>query len=1154
MSAHFKRGKRASEPTEKPRSTRPPGRPDRAPLTLQRALGNQAMQQLDLARKSPGDAAGACEHAPRGDGQAEVASPETAAPALIGPVGQPPPAALRRSVEQVTGRSLGDVLVRTDAAAVRRVTRLGVPAVTSGRQVLGRSERLLGSSVHARGALAHELVHAAQQGSSGNPFGDPLLRVPAVESQAQRLAVAALQGVATPPEPILRAPTPALLPQDEEDPDEVVDRLSTEPLPDVVGDPQLGAFAGGAASDPFASWRIEDDSSLAVITEDDELFVLPGAGLLRVPPPHLAQADLQTVRQTGDAGPFMQIPSTGASGSRLFRAGPRAVLMVDAGGSRRGLNPVVYLSQLFAALNQLNSDGRIRRVDLLHRHGDHFNRLPDVVQQAGISPGSVFFPAEFQTAGANRDYDRMMREMRSVFGAGWSPQAASLRAVSSELVMGRFRFGTLEVQDVALRSSLRRLAREADRGSLLRRVTRTTDGASMVILGDLRGSDLNDLRTHMEAHRAGSWNRFFAGAQQISGFSHHAGAMTAGDVEGIMRLLDATLLQTGRLQAVVQTNTGEHARARADTLELLQRLGVELVYTDMPTGSQPTSSAGATRDRTRTTGPDARAPAPITSAFTQGAERLHQLELARQTYLRWRPMAEAQGADAVARYERELQEITASMQTLRDALRASAEAMVRVRTSGSQTPQGGRDYSGSTQGARFQASLQAIPNTTPAETRLRGEGFRQLERLRSIPAEQVSDRVAVYRALVLGEYSDRAFRYMARQIEPGRLNELLTGPRGGPTAREVAFRRVRAEFHFRQSVLPSGVSLRGIRGVRGGAFRGAGWLALLAEAVNLGAEVHRTVAIGEQTAHRQNVVPFLRRIMFWQNLGVNPRMAAVDSGIVSSTIVRDPDEIAAGLREDRFAYVLMEHSEAEPVFTDAELLRLVAYLVHQVRNYDEYATLFIDSGQDAIRHVPAADSDNWDSHRWEIRVGHFEESGLDHIVERWVELPRLTELLQAWTRRLIANTTEALRQQSEGQGPEENDAESLVGGLSVARDRVQGTARLRAPGTPTTVVEVRNQITGGGASVPDHRRFELRTVQWWSPPTFFVYESNRSGKVLVGGADHNTFAVLRRLEARRFQLNIGQQGTFTSEHFAPNTRGLVFIDAVLLDVQGRSDD
>ena len=125
----------------------------------------------------------------------------------------------------------------------------------------------------------------------------------------------------------------------------------------------------------------------------------------------------------------------------------------------------------------------------------------------------------------------------------------------------------------------------------------------------------------------------------LSGFSHHAGRLEASDVRGIMALLDATLIQTGKLNIVEQTNTAARGQgqSRVETLQLLGNLGAKVSYTTLAGAGSAPSAVTATRDTVTTTGPNAVENPTVTSNLTTGLARVEKLVGMRETIERWRP-------------------------------------------------------------------------------------------------------------------------------------------------------------------------------------------------------------------------------------------------------------------------------------------------------------------------------------------------------------------------------------------------------------------------------------------------------------------------------------------------------------------------------------
>jgi hypothetical protein len=901
----------------------------------------------------------------------------------------------------------------------------------------------------------------------------------------------------------------------------------------------------GESENPLAGWQSDPDS-LLLIQSGNRYFIVPAGPGLVVQPSRLRGVDWTRTVVSWDIGPFFDIPAVGAGGTRLFRAGPRLAIALDTGrGPRSRIGTAVYLDQLAGSLSSLGVPA-ISNVTLLHRHRDHYDRTSEVTNQYGLRPESVVIPEQFLRGARTRAFDSVISNLRQQFGPSWNPTTLNLRQTSGDVLRARQTLGGLSIEYIGLRSALRNVAANPDMASLLTRVTRQQDAARVVILGDLRGEHLERFRHAMEAARPGSWAEFFDGAQTISGFSHHRGRLASADIPGIMAVLDQTLLRTGRLRSVIQTNPGVHQQARSDTLELMRHIGIEVVEANVASG---TGQSGVTvsRDQSRTRGAQASSYSTINSPLTVGLQRLNRLVEGHSTLQTWRPVIDIHGADQSRALDQQLRQIQESISQLRQSLRTAMESALVVRTSGLRTSQGARDYSGGSHGANYQQALTRIPATTPAEASIGERGFRELERLRNVPAEQIPLRIALHRALVDGVYSAQAFRFMLSQLDPATRNSLLTGRRGGRTTQRAAFQRVRAEFGFRQSVMPSGITLStaGMSRPRARAARGVAWFVVLIELMNITAEAHRSIQISRQTARWRDIAPFLRRLAFWQQLRAQPSMVGVDDGILATEYERNNDRVLTGLQENNWNYFYIEHTSTRPALPDVEIVQLVAVLANNVRNYDEFATLFIDSDQDAVT-WESPSSGGFEQASWKARVGRFETSGSNHIEERWVELPKLTELMRVYVRRMIRNTRVLLNQQGRSQGPniyQDNSGLSEEGVLTSPSaiypvPRILYRARLASVSTMTARVPTTGTPQPGypGPFTIEH------DIDWSdSNPVFYVWEEG-DDLVRISGADYNTYIKLRRLTTRNYQHNIAPYGNYTAVRTVGNEAGTAWID------------
>ncbi len=1073
-------------------------------------------------------------------GQTPQVSPATAAniDSLKGG-GRSLPRSTRSFFEPRFGANFSQVRVHTDTRAAETAKSINARAFTVGRDIAFGASQYAPESHGGRQLLAHELTHVVQQ-NSGQLQREPLLG----KEQTRQVN----SSLASDLEPGKGLGAPWVKPGGSTRRG-LVRREVISRRPDSRGNSRKVPlnFLTLRSLETAIVQRDQDDDDrrdwvpasdhLLMLGAGDRWVLMPGADILLRPSRSALQAARTTPGRMPDAGTLLEVPATGASGTRLVRSGVRQVLVLDAGRGSR-VTAAIYMDQVQTLMARMGVT-EVAQLRIIHVHRDHVSEIPTMVSTMGLRPGQLVIPEEFVRGGARRDLQRAINALRANGGpawSGWLPGTLGRdRASAPGYTQIRYTHGEITIEQVALRSAMRRLASgggtaaDVDRASFLTRVTRRSDGARIMVLGDLRMSDLGLFRTAMGSAR---FNQFFEGVTTISGFSHHAGRFEARDVSGLMALLDATLYRTGRLRVVVQTDRTVHAQARQNTIEFMRRIGIEVVIAERAQAvGEGGSSASASREALSAQGQRASRLTPIASPLTAAAQRIQQLREARVTIQNWRMLFQSRGANV----NDMITEIDRAIESLTRSTRAATEAASQVRASGSTTAGGGRDYTGGTRGAAYQNALAAIPATTNAETAIGRRGFNALRELRERSTEEIPRQVALERALREGRYSRQAFQYMLSQMDSTTRRSILYGRRGGDRPRDVQFRRLRAEFLFRASVMPSGnvMSLAGISRGRARVFRGAGALAAIAELIRIGSEVHHTIRVSRSLSRQRKVHPFLRRLMFWNQLAVRPRLEAVDEGVFSNDHETDYDAVVRGLREDQWDALFIPHSDARPAIPDAEVLRFGYMMSQHVRNYDEFATLFIDSDQDAVR---SRGEGSWSDKHWEVKVGRYETSGENHVVESWVEIPRLTEMMRRYTRTLIANTEELLRQRARGEAPSELSPDPRRGGLSRAGVAVRYRARLASPAEQSTVYV---------KTMGRNQRQLARQVRWWSAPRFLVH-SVRGGQARVSGADYNTFAVLRRLRTERVQLNIGQSGTWESTNILGNEGGIVYIDSNLI--------
>ena len=192
----------------------------------------------------------------------------------------------------------------------------------------------------------------------------------------------------------------------------------------------------------------------------------------------------------------------------------------------------------------------------------------------------------------------------------------------------------------------------------------------------------------------------------------------------------------------------------------------------------------------------------------------------------------------------------------------------------------------------------------------------------------------------------------------------------------------------------AGMSRGGVVGARGVALG-----LVVIEAVNqIGVPAYQSYKASQARSTTRDLYAFARRILFWAQMGARPSIVGVEDPFFSTgpTRVRGFDAVMAGLRDKKWDAVAIE----SPGLSDTDVFILGVLLAEKIRNYDEYYELFEASNQDAVRWR----GQPWASSTWEIKVGHYDTSGINEVEEAWEKHERLTELMRALVPRWIANT------------------------------------------------------------------------------------------------------------------------------------------------------
>ena len=1017
--------------------------------------------------------------------------------------GHPLPKSTRSFFEPRFRQDFSQVRVHTSTKAEETAKSLNAKAFTLGRDIAFGSMQYAPESTEGKQLLAHELAHTIQQRSNTLSFtrqtassSELIIDLDdSLEQDADRVSARAIYGKMGSGPNISAIPKTAL------------QRKPNDPEPS--GDEPLDPFVTGWTSVP---------AGFLVAQAADKLAIVPLRDTVYVPDPATARRFDPRLPKTPGNAPVFGVPSIGAGGTRVVPAGTKSAVIMDSGAGQGASG--MYLSQFAGALRSVNVKASAKLYILpIHAHADHVDQIVELIRAYRIPPENILIPR-----GQHR-IASMQKVMKALttgavndpiltalgYGPSWKPRALRDRGSGPEVIrLGHNAPNGVKIELVGLRSKIetaQRTGKGVDLASYLARITHP-DGTITVVLGDLRGADLIIFRNAMELERPGSWGEFFNNAKRLSGFSHHMGRLAAGDARGMMLLAETTILKTGSLKIIEQTNLGQSGSMRRDTLELAARIGFTVLIGEQPRTQSPTSGVVATGTTVAARGPDAVVRPTIPSQLTGGLQRIIELDLAERTILDWRPVFDEMGKkDKVNEL---LRNISESRTQLRTSISAATVAAIAVRTG--RTSTSSVNYTSGPTGAAYTAALGSIPSTTPAETAITPKGFAELQKLRELPESDVPLRVALYRARHHGEYSAKAFRYMLSSLSPGSVRSLTTGPRGGLSGK--AFQRVRAQW-FTQSTfmpLPHGGSTAGFsRGGVVGAKSVAGGLLLLELFQKVGVPLWEKEKRDQVVAKKRDIYAFARRIAFWAQMGARPSVVGVKDPFFSwsPSRTRDFDSVMEGLHKGSWDAVVIE----SPGLSNADVMIITAFLGQNIRNYDEYYELFEQSGQDAVR----SRGSPWGEATWEIRVGHYDTTWVNEVEERWEKHDLLTEAMQALVPAWIANTEEHLDRFGRRETLSDADVERL-GTFSHASEWAPGPplyqARLKKP---VESLKVRKMTTKTGPH--PYKPYVEHTVTWNSPPRFFVH--NDSGKyATVSGADFNTYASIRPLWTERREHGI----------------------------------
>lgn len=390
--------------------------------------------------------------------------------------------------------------------------------------------------------------------------------------------------------------------------------------------------AGAVPDLSTTQWAPADDQKI-FIYGNGRLTMLPSVGILLkpaatpepapqapvTPPPPEPVTGLRAAEPMGLAPatprpvtPFLALAAIGKEMHMVVRLNTGLGIMVDAGGPR------VITIDAFAQLSGSLGITSIERILVTHPHKDHVRHLLELIERHQIRPENLMVSRSWIDTGAG-GRELLIETLRTTtkpelvalgYGPTWTQPGVALPAAGVTTL--RITAGQSQI-DVYARGeahqeyeSKRRDVRQGRRRSIPSRVG---DSASFIyvfgnesspnrtaVMGDFRGEDI------VEMHRSLGENGFkeaFKNVRVLKGIGHHF-SLTAGrtptDIRGMNLLLEATLVQNGRLTILVQSREGFAFRGtptlagpEGALLRYFTQQGVRVVFSGASTGGGGTA-------------------------------------------------------------------------------------------------------------------------------------------------------------------------------------------------------------------------------------------------------------------------------------------------------------------------------------------------------------------------------------------------------------------------------------------------------------------------------------------------------------------------------------------------------------------------------------
>ena len=926
-------------------------------------------------------------------------------------------------------------------------------AITRGGQT--RYARFLSGHPLEAHTHAHEAVHRAQHRAflAGAPAADRAV----LEQEAERGAHA--RGAGHPFVPRHGAPPSLELAYD---PPPLFDEPSASP--DFIGPMPLPEETDARTTHvvTLSDDEVQQPSrrDIVVFVAGDRLVALPAAEAVvfprtETPTPRAPQAPSPA------RTPVVTVPTIAKEGLRLVNVGGRSGIALDAGGQAS----VVFSGALAEAMSALGVTN-IRSVVVMHIHEDHVRSLARLILEHNIRPENVHYPAAFEVnpGAPGSTFARQMQQVRARVGSdarfSTIPTPSAAPFFHHRLVEGDVRLDMYGLTEAFQRLTRDRQANRAqptaDRASLLVRATHEPSGTSVLFLGDLRGADLTAFQRAMPRE----FEEVTRGVTVISGFQHHLGALEGSpDRAGLRMLIEHTLLQTGSLDLIVQTQEqrGGGQYVNRSLIEALRALGVNVHLAKEPGAGGPGAVTAYSTGAVRSTGGGTETLMGTGSLrhHAEALDRLGQAERTLSLYGRFTPNGEAR-----------LREVRESQARLRSGLSRHVELTLEgVHEGASGRAQESISNADAVRASAEQLNRMGYVEIMPAE-------MAQLRELRRTGPhlEIVEEEMRLARDR--GRLSDRGMNSLW-ELNP-RLREQLIESSALP-------RRERRRI---MQSMPGGGAGGGSRMVAG---------ALLV--ITIANELAPLVQAERQASRTTDVERFLGDILWWQGVGVAPDVQGVDDNLwpYENEWTTDPERISTLLADDELDYLAV--TGIDDAYWDVFML----WVQLNIKNLGDWRALISDN--DALQATGSGIEDL----SWSYRTGKISGTTFGHdLTVEWVHSDRLTTILRAAGGQVVQQTRREIQAVASGPGPVSRTSASAFGShqsIPTYQDMPQATGVYTfRPGLEDRELYTLHRQDGRDGFDADTRLyvFPPEAARWYDVDV-------PDGYVLVGGADYNSY-------------------------------------------------